>query len=152
MLTNASVGVGAQGGISKFIAVNPKGNNCKLTNHDLQTPLSWSVAETLAIKYGLRVQVLFIAEDEKGADEVYHILKSNFENDFIPLNFCWRKQLIIALTRQNNTVKEIAEILKVSESAITQHRAVIYELLESEYGKPHITQSICWYADMAGLG
>lgn len=96
------------------LSVKAKGTNSKLSNHDLQRPLSWSVAETLAIKYGLMVKVLFIAEDEKGADEVYHILKSNFENDFIPLNFCWRKQLIIALTRQNNTVKEIAEILKVS--------------------------------------
>jgi hypothetical protein len=152
MLTNASIGVIVHGQTWKVIPVNPKGTNSKLSNHDLQRPLSWSVAETLAIKYGLMVKVLFIAEDEKGADEVYHILKSNFENDFIPLNFCWRKQLIIALTRQNNTVKEIAEILKVSESAITQHRAVIYDLLESEYGKPRIPHSICWYADRAGLG
>ncbi|MCG3164614.1 MAG: hypothetical protein POELPBGB_00373 [Bacteroidia bacterium] len=151
MLTNASIGVGTRGSIGKFIAVNPKGNNCKLANIDLQVPLNLSVADFLNTEYRLSIQILVTAE-EPYAQEVYDMLEARFKNSFIPLDFCWRKQRIIALTRQNNKVEEIAEILGVSVSAVTQHRAVIYDLLESEYGKPRITHSICWYADMAGLG
>jgi hypothetical protein len=151
MLTNAAYGVVTPIRIWKITPVNPKGNNCNLSNLDLQVPLNLSVADFLNTKYRLSIQILVTAE-EPYAQEVYDMLKTRFENSFIPLDFCWRKQRIIALTRQNNTVEEIAKILEVSESAITQHRAVIYDLLESEYGKPRIPHSICWYADRAGLG
>ena len=148
MITNALIGVGTQGDFRKTIPVNPTGKKNKLYPEDLGV-LNKVLSEEFTTEEEVVVQV-FIITKAQYVEQVYCRTKACFETDFVPWDFSLRKQQIISLTRQNYTVKEIAEKLGVSKSAITKHRRGIYDVLESEYGKPRIPHSIRWYADRMG--
>lgn len=151
MVTNASVGVGVNGHISKIIAVNPAGNKRKLYPEDLQTPLNRAISEYFMAAEEVVVQVFIITKHHQ-VELFFNRTKSCFDTRFSSCNFKLRHQQIISLTAQGYEVEEIASLLQRSKSLITKYRQEIYDVLEMQYDKPRKTSSIKWYAREAGLG
>ena len=151
MVTNASVGVGARGEISKIIAVNPAANKNKLHPIELITPLNKALAEHFATEEEVIVQVILTTRHQH-VELVYNRTKVCFQKSFTACNFNLRHQQIIMYTAQGYDVKQLAAKLKLSIAMITAYRQEIYDILESDYNMPRRTHSIKWYAGEVGLG